>query len=77
MLHELRVRQIDLELQNEELRASPQELVASRARYFDLYHLAPVGYCTLSKDGLIPEGQSHGGHPAGRNPERAGHAAAN
>ncbi len=54
-LHELRVHQIELEMQNEELRRSREELVASRARYFDLYDLAPVGYCTVSEQGLILE----------------------
>jgi PAS domain S-box-containing protein len=54
-LHELRVHQIELELQNEELRRSHAELDATRARYFDLYDLAPVGYCTLSARGLIIE----------------------
>lgn len=55
MLHELRVYQIELEMQNEELRRAQAELEASRARYFDLYELAPVGYCTLSEKGLILE----------------------
>ena len=52
-LHELRVHQIELEMQNEELRRAYVELAAMRARYFDLYDLAPVGYCTLSGAGLI------------------------
>ncbi len=52
-LHELRVHQIELEMQNEELRRAQLELEASRARYFDLYDLAPVGYCSLSEEGLI------------------------
>lgn len=53
ILHELRVHQIELELQNEELRRTQVELEAARARYFDLYDLAPVGYCTVSEQGMI------------------------
>jgi PAS domain S-box-containing protein len=55
ILHELRVHQIELEMQNEELRTAQAELEASRFRYFDLYDLAPVGYCILSEQGLILE----------------------
>lgn len=55
ILHELRVHQIELEIQNEELRLAHTELDAARARYFDLYDLAPVGYFTVSKEGLILE----------------------
>ena len=52
-LCELRVHQVELEMQNEELRRVQLELDAARASYFDLYDLAPVGYCTLSKQSLI------------------------
>jgi PAS domain S-box-containing protein len=55
VLHELQVHQIELEMQNEELRTAQVELDGLRARYFDLYDLAPVGYCTVSEKGLILE----------------------
>ena len=55
-LHELHLRQIELEMQNVELRRVQAELDGERARYFDLYDLAPVGYCTFSADGVILEG---------------------
>ena len=55
LVHELRTHQIELEMQNEELRRAQDELEASRARYFDLFDLAPVGYFTLSEQGLILE----------------------
>ncbi len=55
LLHELEVHQIELEIQNKDLRRAQEELDDARARYFDLYDLAPIGYCTLSEDGLILE----------------------
>ena len=54
-IHELEVHQIELEIQNEEMRRIQEDLETSRARYFDLYDLAPAGYFTLSGDGLILE----------------------
>jgi PAS domain S-box-containing protein len=54
-LHELRVHQIELEMQNEELRRAQASLDTLKQRYFDLYDLAPVGYCTISSKGLILE----------------------
>ena len=55
LLHDLRVHQIELEMQNEELRSAQQELSGAKARYLELFDLAPVGYCTLIDDGLILE----------------------
>jgi PAS domain S-box-containing protein len=53
--HELEIHQIELSVQDEELRRTQQELEASRERYFELYHYAPVGYCTIDEQGRILE----------------------
>jgi diguanylate cyclase (GGDEF)-like protein/PAS domain S-box-containing protein len=55
VLHELRVHQTELEMQNEELRRTQVAQEALQARYFDLFDLAPVGYCTVSEQGLIQQ----------------------
>src|SRR5512143_224728 len=55
LVHELGTNQIELEMQNEELRRAQEELEASRSRYADLYDFAPVGYFTFDTNGLIME----------------------
>jgi len=54
-LNELYVHQLELEIQNDELRRVQAELDAERERYFQLYDLAPVGYCSISDSGIILE----------------------
>ena len=53
LIEELSVHQVELELQNEDMRESQIELEESRQKYFDLYNFAPVGYFTLNRNGLI------------------------
>jgi diguanylate cyclase (GGDEF)-like protein/PAS domain S-box-containing protein len=53
LMHELRVKHIDLEMQNEELQRAYADLEESRDRYIDLYESSPACYLTLSRDGLI------------------------
>ena len=53
LYHELQIHQVELEMQNTELIRTKLDLEATRDSYFSLYDLAPVGYLTLNKDGLI------------------------
>ena len=53
LVHELRVHQVELEMQNDELQRMQAQLHASQSRYQDLYDRAPVGYLALDENGLI------------------------
>ena len=54
-IHELLVYQIELQMQNLELRQAQTALEAARERYFELFDFAPVGYLILNEKGLITE----------------------
>ncbi len=55
LVHELRVHQIELEMQNQELCRSQQQLEGARSRYFTLFDQAPVGYFIHDRYGMILE----------------------
>lgn len=53
LLHELEVHQIELAMQNAELRVARDETETLLEKYTNLYDFAPVGYFTLTADGTI------------------------
>jgi PAS domain-containing protein len=55
LLHELQVHQIELEMQNEELREANERAETALKRFTMLYDLAPMGYFVLEPDGTIDE----------------------
>ncbi len=55
LLQELRLHQVELEMQNEELRHTQLALEESLNRYVSLYEFSPVGYLTLTENGTIVE----------------------
>ncbi len=55
LLRELQVSQVEVKMQNEELRRVHEQLIESRDKYSSLYDAAPVGYFTLNKEGFVLE----------------------
>ncbi len=67
LIHELEVHQIELELQNEELRHAWAKAEAANDKYIGLYDLAPSGYFTLSVKGEIIELNLSGANMLGKD----------
>ena len=53
LLHELQVHQVELEMQNTELRKTRDELEVALENYTEIYDFAPAGYFTLTENGTI------------------------
>jgi PAS domain S-box-containing protein len=70
LIKELQVHQLELEIQNRELRETQQQLAHSRVRYADLYDFSPIGYASLNEQGVIEEINIVGGKLLGDNPHK-------
>jgi PAS domain S-box-containing protein len=55
IIEDLQIHQIELEMQNKELRNTQLELEVARDKYSDLYDFAPIGYFTISDKGILAE----------------------
>ena len=55
LVQELQIHQVELDMQNEELRQSQGEPEAALAKYSDLYDSAPISYFTFNPQGVILE----------------------
>jgi PAS domain S-box-containing protein len=53
LVHQLHVQQVQLEMQNEELRQSQEMLAEACDHYTRLYEFSPAGYVTLTSEGRI------------------------
>lgn len=53
LVHELQVHQVELEMQNDELRRAEREAEEARTQYQRLFELAPVSYLIMGAEGRI------------------------
>src|SRR5690349_16814338 len=67
LIKELQVHQLELEIQNRELRETEKQLALSRVRYADLYDFSPIGYASLNEHAVIEEINIAGGKLLGDN----------
>ncbi|MEO8339801.1 MAG: PAS domain S-box protein [Nitrospirota bacterium] len=67
LVRELQVQQIELDMQNEELRRAHIELETARDRYMNLYDFSPAGHLTLDTNGMIVEANLRAGTLLGVN----------
>jgi len=67
LIHELQVHQIELEMQNEELKTVQAKAQNAIEKYVELYDYAPCGYLTLSKEGDILELNYSAAYMIGKN----------
>src|ERR1700761_3141780 len=55
LLQQLQLHQVELEMQNDELRLANEQLELQQLKFSGIYDLAPIGYFILDKDGLVTE----------------------
>ncbi|SMP52954.1 PAS domain S-box-containing protein [Desulfonatronum zhilinae] len=68
LIHDYQVHQIELEIQNEELRETQKQLELVRDRYARLFNDAPVGYLTIDETGIIVQTNETFAGMVGREP---------
>ncbi|MDX9884476.1 putative bifunctional diguanylate cyclase/phosphodiesterase [Thauera sp.] len=73
LLHELQVHQIELEMQNEDLRTSRAQVEAALKRYTELYDFSPLAYFTLDRIGTVLQTNLAGAKLLGVERTRLGH----
>jgi len=70
LIHEFKVQQIELEIQNEELRQAQSDLIATKDRYYNLFNNSPTGHVTIDEQGAIKEANQFFADLVEREPRR-------